>query len=220
MQTIISWSTGKDCAFALAALLRNKNYKICGLLTTTTKDYQRVAMHGVREQLLKLQAEKLNLPLYQIKIPAQCSNEIYEQHMMKMINKLQAQQITHIAFGDIFLPDIKQYREQQLSKTQIKPLFPLWQQPTHVLANSIINQGFKAIVTCIDTKKLPVGFLGREYNLDFINDLPKEVDPCGENGEFHTFVYDAPVFAEPIKIRVSEVAKYNEFLFIDLVSFN
>jgi uncharacterized protein (TIGR00290 family) len=216
---ILSWSTGKDCAFALAQLLPNKNHNICGLLTTVTSQYQRVSMHSTREKLLKLQAQKLNLPLYQVKIPAKCSNKIYEQQMAKMIKKLQLQQITHIAFGDIFLADIKKYREQQLKKTNIKPLFPLWQKPTHFLAKSIINQGFKAIITCIDTKKLPSSFIGREYNLDFIHGLPKGADPCGENGEFHSFVYDAPIFSAPINFNLGKIVKYNKFLFIDVAPF-
>jgi uncharacterized protein (TIGR00290 family) len=214
---ILSWSTGKDCAFALSQLLPNKKYNVCGLLTTLTSQYQRVSMHSTREKLLQLQAERLNLPLYQVQIPAKCSNKIYEQHMAKMIDKLQTQQITHIVFGDIFLADIKQYREQQLKKTNLKPLFPLWQQPTKTLAKQIINSGFKAIITCIDTKKLPANFIGREYNLDFINALPKDADPCGENGEFHTFVYDAPIFSAPINFKTGALKKHDKFLYIDII---
>jgi uncharacterized protein (TIGR00290 family) len=211
----MSWSTGKDSAFALYQLLNNKKYKITGLLTTVTSSYNRVSMHATRNKLLQLQAESLDLPLHTVKIPKDCSDEIYKNRMAKMLTT--ASEISHIAFGDIFLSNIRQYREQQLKKTTIQPLFPLWHQPSITLAKQIINAGFKAIITCVDTKKISANLIGHEYNLDFIQKLPKDIDPCGENGEFHTFVYDAPIFSAPINIKTGMLKQYNEFVYIDVM---
>lgn len=217
-KTIISWSSGKDSAFALYQISQQLEFTVVGLLTTVTENYNRVAMHGVREELLELQAERLDLPLYKITIPENCTDAIYKNHMENLILELQQQDISHMIFGDIFLEDIRQYREQQLQETAIKPIFPLWGQDSHTLAEQVINLGFKAIITCVDTRKLSADLVGHEYDLDFINSLPEGVDPCGENGEFHTFVYDAPMFSSPIDVVIGVTRTNANWVFVDVKS--
>lgn len=214
--TWMSWSTGKDSAFALYQLRTRTDIEVTGLLTTVTEDYNRVSMHAVREELLELQAKSLGIPLYKVKIPSKCTNEIYELRMKAAINEAKKLHISCMAFGDLFLEDIRKYRVEKLKDTGIEPLFPLWNLPTKELANEIINSGFKAVITCIDPKVLPESFAGREYDQKFLADLPTQVDPCGENGEFHTFIYDGPIFNKPIPIHVGERILRDGFIFTDV----
>ncbi|MBN2689727.1 MAG: adenine nucleotide alpha hydrolase [Gammaproteobacteria bacterium] len=216
-KVILSWSSGKDSALALYQLLQDSDYEVVGLLTTVTNGYRRVSMHGVREELLELQATNLDLPLYKIRIPKSCSDEIYRSKMKGIIAKLEKQGVSHIAFGDLFLKEIRHYREQRLKDTTIAPLFPLWNMDTKQLAHDFVKLGFKAITTCIDTTKLPSIFLGNEFDTEFINKLPPHADPCGENGEFHTFVYNGPIFDTKINCTKGTVIKNKNLLFIDLI---
>lgn len=213
----VSWSSGKDSAFALYELLRANEYNIIGLLTTVNETFSRVAMHSTREELLIRQSEALSIPLVKIKIPYPCSNEMYENKMKAAIADAQNQGVTHMMFGDLFLEDIRKYREDMLQLTGITPVFPLWQRPTKQLALDMIDAGFKAIIVCVDPKQLSPSFAGREFNKEFLRDLPASVDPCGENGEFHTFVYDAPLFKKPIDVAVGEVVQRDGFVFADVL---
>lgn len=215
---LMSWSTGKDSAYTLFKLKQLPHeVEAVGLLTTLTKSFDRTCLHGVRRQLLEAQIQRLGLRPYVLEIPYPCANEDYDS-IMKTFLSIQAvaAEITHIAFGDLFLENIRQYRETQLSKTSIKPLFPLWHQNTSLLANEIIDAGFKAIITCIDPKKLDISFAGRLFDKNFLADLPEGIDPCGENGEFHTFVYDTPLFSTPIDITVGTSVERNGFIFLDI----
>jgi uncharacterized protein (TIGR00290 family) len=211
----MSWSSGKDSAFALLELKRRQNIEVIRLLTTVTKEYSRVSMHGVRQELLEAQAQAIGLPLEIVEIPAPCTNKDYEDRMSAVIQKARSQRIGHIAFGDLFLQDIRDYRERQLKGTGILPLFPLWHRPTDQLAKEIIKSGTKAVLTCTDTRKLDETFSGREYDADLLADLPREIDPCGERGEFHSFVYDSPLFKNPITIARGERVVREGFAFTD-----
>lgn len=213
----MSWSSGKDSAFALYQLLARPDIEVTGLLTTVTEDYNRVSMHAVREELLELQANALGLPLHKVKIPSKCTNEIYEERMKEEIKAANKLQVTHMAFGDLFLEDIRNYRIDKLKDSGIEPLFPLWNYPTKELANEMIKSGLKAVVTCIDPKVIPESFAGRKFDASFLADLPSHVDPCGENGEFHTFVYDGPMFRRPIAIEVGETTLRDGFIFTDVL---
>ncbi|MDB5037044.1 MAG: putative ATPase of PP-loop superfamily [Bacteriovoracaceae bacterium] len=216
-QVWMSWSSGKDSAFALYELQKQLNVNVAGLLTTINETHERVAMHAVRETLLIRQAEELGLPLCRIKIPYGCSNELYETKMLECMNDAIAKGVAHIAFGDLFLEDVKQYRETLLKKTSVSPLFPIWHRPTHLLAREMIAIGQKAIITCIDPKKLPISFVGREFDLAFLSELPNDVDPCGENGEFHSFIYDSPLFKKTIPVRVGQIIERDGFVFADVM---
>lgn len=217
---LVSWSTGKDCAYALHHMRQLNNHEVVGLLTTITEDYDRVSMHSTRHELLKKQAEYLNLPIYPIFIPASCTNEIYEARMQHFINEAMNQGVTHIVFGDLFLEDVRRYREAKLATTTITPLFPLWGRNTATLANEMIDAGVKAVITCIDSKKLDATFVGRQFDKAFLNALPDGIDPCGENGEFHTFVYDGPMFERAISISMGEVVKRGDFIYVDVTTAN
>jgi uncharacterized protein (TIGR00290 family) len=173
-------------------------------------------MHAVRDELLELQAKELGLPLLRVKIPHGCSNELYESRMMKAVDSAIASKISHLAFGDLFLEDVRRYREKMLQPTPIRPLFPIWGRNTIDLAREMIAIGQKAIITCIDPKKLPASFAGRVFDTTFLSDLPKGIDPCGENGEFHSFVYDSPLYKKPIHVRVGEIVEREGFVFADL----
>jgi uncharacterized protein (TIGR00290 family) len=213
---LLSWSTGKDSAYALMQL--KDEYEVLGLITTITKPFNRTSIHGTHRELLEKQAALIGTQLYAIEIPYPCSNKIYEKLMHNFFcTHSIVTEISHIAFGDIHLENVKKYRGEKLAKTKIKPLFPLWQRDSKTLAQEIIDAGIKAIIACIDTTKLDVSFLGREFDNDFLNDLPPTVDPCGENGEFHTFVYEAPMFREPIKIAPTEIIKQQGIAYIDIV---
>jgi uncharacterized protein (TIGR00290 family) len=218
MKTWLSWSTGKDSAWTFYQLQQRPDIELAGIFVTINERRDRVAMHGTRVTLLEQQAKCLGLPLYPIYIPEPCDNQLYEQRMGQFIEEAERVGVKQMAFGDLYLADIRAYRERQLMQTGIKPIFPLWQQPTAVLANTMIDSGVKAIITCVDTKQLPEEYVGRVFDADFLSDLPAGVDPCGENGEFHTFVYDAPMFDTPIPIELGQKHHAGQFVFIDVCS--
>lgn len=205
-KVLFNWSGGKDSSLCLYKVLTSDKYQISHLITTINKEKARVSMHGVREELLELQAERLGFPLHKILLPDRVSMEEYNRIMSDALKGFSSE-ITYSVFGDIFLEDLRAYREQRLAKAGIKTLFPLWKQSTEKLAQEFIALGFKAVVVCIDGSKLDHSFAGREYTLQFLKDLPPDVDPCGENGEFHTFVYDGPIFREPVLFKYGDIVQ-------------
>jgi uncharacterized protein (TIGR00290 family) len=213
----MAWSSGKDSAFALHLLRQQADVEVCGLLTTVNETHGRVAMHAVRRELLQAQADALGLPLIEVPIPYPCSNEVYEAAMAKALDWARAHAVTGVAFGDLFLTDIRAYRERQMAPTGLSCHFPLWGRPTPELAHEMVATGFRARLTCIDPKALPASFAGREFDAGLLEDLPPAVDPCGENGEFHTFVWDGPSFSKPVKVRSGEVVARDGFVFADLL---
>jgi uncharacterized protein (TIGR00290 family) len=216
MKALVAWSSGKDSAWALHRLLQTTGVEIVGLLTTFSETSDRVAMHAVRRLLVDAQAHAAGLPLRAVPLPWPCSNAHYERIMGQVCRAAAAEGIQAIAFGDLFLSDIRAYRERQLSGTGLEPLFPLWQIPTDRLAREMIAGGLRARLTCIDPI-LPREFAGREFDLKLLRDLPEGVDPCGENGEFHTFAYDGPMFRSPIAIESGETVERDGFIFADLL---
>ncbi len=216
LKTVLSWSSGKDSAWALH-VLRSQGVEVNALLTTVNEAFGRVAMHAVRRELLEAQAEATGVRLKVVDLPWPCSNEVYEERMRIATNALVEEGFDTIAFGDLFLRDIREYREERLEGTSIKPIFPLWEIPTDRLAKEMIAGGLKARVTCVDPRKLTSDFAGREWNEEFLRDLPSSVDPCGENGEFHTFVYDGPMFNTPLNILSGEVVERDGFVFADIL---
>ena len=216
-RTLLSWSSGKDSAWSLYQLQQTKDIEVIGLVTTVNQAFDRVAMHAVRRQLLQQQAVVAGLPLYIIEIPYPCSNEDYASRMNQFINQAVAMETDCFAFGDLFLEDVRQYREGNLSTTGIKPLFPLWGIPTPKLAQDMIAAGIKAKLTCIDPNKLNDQLAGHEYNQTLLDLLPPTADPCGENGEFHTFVYDGPMFHQPIRIQTGTIKHRDGYIFTDLL---
>jgi len=218
-KVLLSWSSGKDSAWALHVLRHRGDVEVVGLLTTLNEEFGRVAMHGVRAELLEAQARATGLPLWSVPLPWPRSNDEYETRMRAVIEKAQSVGITTFAFGDLFLANIRAYRERQLAGTGIKPLFPIWGTPddTPALARSMIAAGFRATLACVDPQQLPSTFAGRELDLQLLDDLPPSVDPCGEKGEFHTFCHAGPVFDQPIPVRVGDVIKRDGFSFADLL---
>ena len=216
-RVLLSWSTGKDSAWALHLLRRMPDVKVVALVTSFNQSADRVAMHAVRRSLVEAQAERVGLPLWPVALPAPCSNAIYEDLMAAIWKRAAAEQITEVAFGDLFLQDIRAYRERQLEGTGLAPIFPVWDLATLPLAREMLRQGVKAKVTCIDPKKLDRTFAGREFDAAFLEALPEAVDPCGENGEFHTFVYDSPVFSRAIDISPGVIVEREGFVFADVV---
>jgi uncharacterized protein (TIGR00290 family) len=216
---LFSWSGGKDSALALHSLQNNKQLEIVALLTTVTADYDRISMHGVRRDLLEKQAKSIGIPLEKVTISKNASNDEYEEKIKAVLLKYKNEGVTSVAFGDIFLEDLKKYREENLAKIGLKGLFPLWKQKSDILAKKFIDLKFKAIITCVDGKQLDGRrFCGREYDNALISELPKNVDCCGENGEFHSFVYAGPIFKNEIPIKKGEVVLRDEqFYFCDLV---
>lgn len=194
---LVSWSSGKDSAWTLHLLRQRGDCDIVGLLTTLNSEFDRVAMHGTRRSVLEAQAKAARLPLWIVPLPWPCSNEIYEQRMKDTCNRAVSEGVGAIAFGDLFLADIRAYREAQLRSTGLEPLFPLWQQPTAMLAREMIAGGLHAKLACVDTKQLPQSFVGREFDATLLDELPPATDPCGERGEFHTCVYAGPMFTSP-----------------------
>ena len=214
---ILSWSGGKDSALALYELMRQGNTDIT-LLTTITDKYERISMHGVREALLEKQAESLGCYLEKVYITPESTNEEYEKKMEETMNRYKKLGVTKVAFGDIFLEDIRKYREGNLKKAGMEAIFPLWGRDTKEIANIFINLGFKSIITCVDTKVLNGDFSGRLYDKNFLADLPENIDPCGENGEFHSFAFDGPIFKERINFSIGEkVLRDERFNFCDLI---
>lgn len=222
MRVVLSWSGGKDSAYALATL-QAQGEEVVGLLTTVTDTYDRVSIHGVRRSLLRKQAEAIGLPLYEVILPVPCSNAEYEMRMGESVRELLTKGIAGFAFGDLYLEDIRHYRETMLAQaTEHAPaaLFPLWGLPTHRLAQQILTGGFRAVVCCVDPQRLDPAMVGREYDAAFLEDLPSGVDPCGENGEFHTFVYQAPIFAHPIPLRRGPSVERDGFWYCELQESN
>lgn len=215
-KTWLAWSSGKDSAWTLHQCRLSNQFEITSLLTTVTTTFQRVAMHAVREKLLLAQAKSIGLPLYQVGIPFPCNNDNYEYAMRHAMEEARIQGVHTILFGDLYLQNIRDYREKQLKKIAMRAAFPLWKTPTTALAQTMIDQGIKAIVTCLDPKRCPAHLAGHFYNQDFLNQLPDDVDPCGEGGEFHTFVYDGPMFNYPLPITRQETVEREGFLFTDI----
>lgn len=213
----MSWSSGKDSAFALHRIRLGAELEVVGLLTTINATAERVAMHAVRRMLVEAQAERLGLTLHAIEIPSPCPNEIYEVTMATAIDDAVAAGVSRMAFGDLFLADIREYRQRMLAGSGIVPTFPLWGQRTDVLAADMCDAGVRAVITCVDPRVLPAEFAGRAFDAQFLADLPRSVDPCGERGEFHTFVWDAPGFSSPIGIEVGEVVERDGFVFCDVL---
>jgi len=217
-EILFTWSGGKDSAIALHELQKTKKYRISALLTTITSDYDRISMHGVRRILLEQQADSLGYHLEKVYISKNSSDEEYARKMREALEKYQSMGISSVAFGDIFLEDVRKYREEKLSTIGMKAMFPLWKKDTTRLAHWFIKIGFKAVVGCIDSTMLDKAFVGREFNEQFLSELPLTVDPCGENGEFHTFVYDGPIFRNRILHTRGEVAlRDNRFYYCDLI---
>lgn len=217
-KVLFSWSGGKDSAMALYELQRNRSYEISALLTVVTEDYDRISMHGVRRVLLERQADSLGYPLEEIFISKNASNEEYESKMRDVLVKYREAGVSSVVFGDVLLEDVRRYREDNLAKVGMRGIFPLWKRDTTELANTFINLGFKAIITCVDSKVLGKRFVGRVYDKQFLRELPPHVDPCGENGEFHSFVYDGPIFRRKISFAVGDIVlRDNRFYFCDLI---
>jgi uncharacterized protein (TIGR00290 family) len=215
-RVVVAWSGGKDSALALHRLQQSSAWEVEALLTTVTEDYDRVSMHGVSRVLLEAQAESLGLALLQVNIPADCSNEVYDERMRLALAECRARGIEDVAFGDVFLQDVRRYREERLAQVAMKAVFPLWGLDSGRLARDFVRLGFKAITTCVDLRVLDSSFAGREFDERFLADLPPGVDPCGENGEFHSFVYDGPNLVFPLLVEVGERVERAGFLFADL----
>ncbi|MES2690177.1 MAG: diphthine--ammonia ligase [Bacteroidota bacterium] len=209
-KTYFNWSSGKDSAMALHQLLKHETYEVHHLLTAVNTHHNRVSMHGVRRELLEQQLNAIGIDHSTIELPEQPTNHQYEELMLETVTRLKGSGFTHAAFGDIFLDDLRKYREQQLQPHGITAVFPLWKQDTLSLMNEFIAQGFKAIVVCVNASLLPEAFAGRMLDRDFINALPAGIDPCGENGEFHTFCFDGPLFKQPVNFQKGETV-YKEY---------
>jgi len=214
-RVLLSWSSGKDCAWALRVLRQQPGIDVVGLLTTLNAEFDRVAMHGTRSSILQAQAEAAGLPLWTVPLPWPCSNEVYEQRMTKACDRAVRERIDAIAFGDLFLRDVREYRERQLTGTGLEPLFPLWEIPTDELARTMIDGGLRAKLVCVDSGQLPAAFAGRNFDADLLRDLPAHVDPCGERGEFHSCVYDGPMFTKPIELESGEIVDRDGFIYAD-----
>jgi uncharacterized protein (TIGR00290 family) len=214
---LFCWSGGKDSAMALHALQTMKGYRVTSLLTTVTAEYERISMHGVRRTLLDRQAESIGLPVHNVLIPPQCVNSVYEQQMKLALDEHIARGIRHVAFGDIFLEDLRAYRERNLAHVGMEAIFPIWKRDTRELARDFLHLKFRAIAVCVDPRVLDPSFAGRELDQSFFDDLPAGVDPCGENGEFHTFAFDGPIFRMPIRCAVGEKVMRDGFCFCDLL---
>jgi len=213
----LSWRSGKDSAWALHVLRQQPDIHITALITTFNTQADRVAMHAVRRSLVEEQANRVGIPLWPVELPWPCSNSDYEDRMRAICQRATAGGIGAVAFGDLFLQDVRDYRIRQLKETELEPLFPLWLVPTRELSREMIAASVKAKVTCVDPSKIAKSVAGCDYDLSLLTDLPPEADPCGENGEFHTFVYDAPVFTRPIDVKVGEVVERDGFVFADVI---
>jgi uncharacterized protein (TIGR00290 family) len=216
-RVLLSWSSGKDCAWSLHLLRQTSGVEVVALVTTLNAAANRVAMHAVRRELLEAQAERTGLPLWAVDLPWPCSNADYETRMRAVCERATAEGIEAVAFGDLFLEDVRAYRERQLTGTGLEPLFPAWGIPTAALAREMVGGGVKAKITCVDPAKLPPDFAGREFDAGFLDALPAGVDPCGENGEFHSFVYEAPVFSRPIRVKNGAAVERDGFIFADVL---
>ena len=213
---MLAWSSGKDSAYALWALRQDPGIEVVGLLTTLNSSVGRVSMHGVRESVLEAQAHAAGLPLTKIPLPDPCTDEDYQAVMGEFIAEARMSGVEAIAFGDLYLADVRAYREAQLAGSGIEPVFPLWERPTRSLAQEMIDNGVRAIVTCIDTERLDRSFLGRTFDRRFLNDLPESVDPCAENGEFHSLAVSGPMFRESLDVQVGRVEDRGRFAWVDV----
>jgi uncharacterized protein (TIGR00290 family) len=217
-RVVLSWSGGKDSTMAAYHLLASRKYEITALLTTVTEEFDRISMHGVRRELLEQQAESLGIPLRMMMIPKDCTNEIYEARMRETLGHFKAQGITRIAFGDLFLEDVKQYRDERLAQVGMTGLYPIWLRDTDELVRTFIGLGFKAILACVDTEAIDASFAGREIDHALLADLPESADPCGEYGEYHSFVYAGPIFKQAIACKAGKsVRRTPRFNYCDIV---
>lgn len=216
-KTLVSWSSGKDSAWALHKLQQNPEIDLVGLFCTVNKAFDRVAMHGVRVELLRKQADSIGLPLEIIELPNPCSSEEYGKIMGRFVASVKRKAVDYFAFGDLFLEDVRNYREEKLAGTGIKAIFPLWGLATDKLLSEMIANGLRMVTTCINPKQIPEAFAGREINRSFLDALPESVDPCGENGEFHSFVFDGPMFRERIEITLSDTVQRDDCLYTDIL---
>ena len=214
---LISWSSGKDSAWMLHRVRESGQFEIGALLTMINEAVDRVAMHAVRVTLLQAQARAAAVPLWTVRIPATCSNEMYEQRLGEAVRRAVAEGFIHVAFGDLFLEDVRQYRESKLAGSGLTPIFPLWARPTNTLAREMIAGGLRAKITCVDPRALDRAYAGRDYDASFLQELPPSVDPCGERGEFHSFAYAGPMFDAPIPIVIGETVERDGFVFTDLL---
>jgi uncharacterized protein (TIGR00290 family) len=219
VKTLLAWSSGKDSAWTLAAL-RRQDLEVGALLTTINEAADRVAMHGVRRSLVEAQAEAVGVPLWEVPLPWPCTNGDYESLMAEACRRAVAEGFDSIAFGDLFLRNVREYREHRLAGSGLTPLFPLWGIPTASLAREMIAAGLRARITCVDSTALDGGFAGREFDHALLADLPERVDPCGENGEFHTFVCDGPMFRAPVGVEAGEVRTIDKFVYADLLPYH
>jgi uncharacterized protein (TIGR00290 family) len=215
-KALLAWSSGKDSAWTLHVLRQQGEVDVVGLLTTVNRAFDRVAMHAVRRELLAAQAAAVALPLLTVEIPYPCSNDEYEAAMAAAIGRARGDGVTAVAFGDLFLEDVRRYREDRMRGSGLTPLFPIWGIPTDALARRMVGAGLRARLTCIDPKKLPASFAGRDFGAALLDDLPPGVDPCGERGEFHSFAYDGPMFRHPVAIQTGDVVERDGFVFADL----
>ena len=213
----LAWSSGKDSAWALHTIRQSGEFDVVALLTTVNRTHQRVAMHAVREALVEMQAEAAGLPLVKVPIPSPCTNEIYERAMAEAMARARAEGVYDVVFGDLFLEDIRAYREKQLAACGMIPVFPLWLKNTRQLADEMIAGGLSAYLTCVDPRKLDRKFAGRRFDAQLLRELPTAVDPCGENGEFHTFASAGPMFAHEIPVSVGEIIERDSFVFADVL---
>jgi uncharacterized protein (TIGR00290 family) len=218
-KALLSWSSGKDSALALHILRQRAEVDVVALVTTYTDTFNRVAMHAVRMELVEAQARATRLPLWKIALPWPCSNAAYEERMRAVVKRARSEDVNFFAFGDLFLEDIRSYREKNLANSGLTPLFPVWGTPesTPALARTMIASGMQAILTCVDPRQLPASFVGRSFDAELLADLPPSVDPCGERGEFHTFCHAGPIFDSPIPVRVGERVERDGFCFADLL---
>ena len=212
----MSWSSGKDSTLALHVARHELDFDVSALLVTVNAEADRVAMHAVRRSLLEAQAERLGIPLHVVEIPSPCPNDVYEARMATAMAEAKTTGAECVIFGDLFLADVRTYREQALAGSGIEPLFPLWQRPTGALARDMLAAGIRAVLTCVDPKQLAPEFAGRQFDEALLADLPDSADPCGENGEFHTFVYDGPGFSSAIDVEVGDVVERGGFVFCDV----
>jgi uncharacterized protein (TIGR00290 family) len=217
-KVLVSWSGGKDSALALSEILGRRQYQVEALLTTVTRDYDRISMHGVRRALLERQAHSLGFPLEEVWIPKQASNETYEANMGRVLERYASQGVSSVVFGDIFLEDLRKYREKKLAQVGMKGIFPLWKRDTRELIQLFLSRGFQAITTCVDGQALDRAFVGRVIDKRFLSELPEAVDPCGENGEYHSFVFEGPILREKVPYTVGEIVlREDRFWYCDLV---
>jgi uncharacterized protein (TIGR00290 family) len=216
MKILVSWSSGKDSAWMLHVLRQDPALQVGGLLTTMNEHFDRVAMHAVRRRLLEAQADAAGVPLRTVPLPWPCTNEEYEARMRTAVGQAVADGFTCVAFGDLFLEDVRKYREEKLAGTGLAPLFPIWGIPTDELAARMVDTGLRSVLTCVNPKHLDRSFAGRQFDRTLLNDLPAGVDKCGERGEFHSFAWDGPMFKHPVSITVGEVVERDGYVFADV----